>query len=440
MSTVIDYPDFEPVQILQVEISQPLPRVPAKVAGNKRRYPRANALVRLHTEPLGIVELTFDESGLNAEEYADRIWQSLHQAINAHLQRDGLPQITHLDKAGISSNQVPQCIRERERWLANSPSVSVIVATRERTESLARCLEQLLQLAYATYEIIVVDNAPSTDATATLLWDRYGHLAHVHYCREDRPGQSCAINRGLLQAQGEIVAFTDDDVVVDRHWLSGLIHGFAVADNVASVNGLVLPAELETAAQVWFEQYGGLGFGFERRIYDMAENRLQSPFYPYTGLPAVGANMALKASVWRQLGGFDPLLAPGAAGLGGGDLELCFRLITNGYRLVYEPTALVHHVHRREYAQLRKQMYAYGVGFLAYLTKCLLAEPKRIPKFAALVPYGVYLMARQKSLTRANKRTNYPPELTWLERKGMVLGPFSYLRGRWHSRFGPTLI
>lgn len=440
MSLGVHSPDFEPIQILQVEISQPLPTVSAIAAGNNRTYRRANALVRLHTQPIGIVELTFDKCGLSAEEYANLIWENLHQAINAHLHQDGLPQITYLDKAGITCHQVPHCICERVLAQSQAPFVSIIVATRERPESLAMCLEQLLQLAYTKYEIIVVDNAPITDATATLLRERYGHLSHVHYFREDQPGQSCAINRGLQHAQGEIVAFTDDDVLVDRHWLSGLVNGFAVSDNVACVNGLVLPAELETPAQVWFEQYGGLGFGFDRHIYDMADNRLVSPFYPYTGSPAVGANMALKASVCRELGGFDPLLAPGAAGLGGGDLDLCYRLLTSGYQVVYEPAALAHHVHRREYTQLCKQMYAYGVGLLAYLTKCLLAEPRRIPTFAALVPYGIYLVLWQKSLTRENKKTNYPPELTWLERKGMVWGPFAYLRARWFKRHETTLV
>ncbi len=70
------------------------------------------------------------------------------------------------------------------------------------------------------------------------------------------------------------------------------------------------------------------------------------------------------------VGGFDPALQTGM------DLAAFFQVIRQGYRLVYEPTALVHHTHRRRYKELEKQIYSYGVALTAYLTKNFLDNPQ----------------------------------------------------------------
>src|SRR6266404_1117746 len=72
---------------------------------------------------------------------------------------------------------------------------------------------------------------------------------------------------------------------------------------------------------------------------------------------------------------------PGTRTGGGEDLDVFFRVIMGGYRLVYEPASLLYHLHRRDYAHLRKQIYSYGVGFTAYLTKCLLDDPRLVFDF-----------------------------------------------------------
>ena len=95
--------------------------------------------------------------------------------------------------------------------------MSIVVSTRDHPEYLARCLRSLLTLHYPDYEVIVVDNAPSTTATAELIQSTYGHEARIHYVCENRPGLSLARNCGIKAARGEILAFTDDDVVVDTY-------------------------------------------------------------------------------------------------------------------------------------------------------------------------------------------------------------------------------
>src|SRR5699024_2962213 len=100
-----------------------------------------------------------------------------------------------------------------------APRISVAVCTRDRTSDLASCLEALTRLDPPPFEIVVVDNAPSSDATFQLVRERF---PDVYYVCEPRPGLDHARNRAVDETEGEIIAFTDDDAVVDRDWLQAL--------------------------------------------------------------------------------------------------------------------------------------------------------------------------------------------------------------------------
>ncbi len=427
--------DFEPLRIIEVEIGQPLPEVSACDENTGRYYRRALCLVRLHTQPLGLVELQLDEHRVSADVYAAHLWQALNEKINAHLRQDGLPVLTALSARGVSNPATPVCLQERASFVAQAPFVSVIVPTRDRPEQVRNCLRLLLALHYPQYEIIVVDNAPSTSATADLVQETYGNVPQVRYVREDRPGSSWARNRGMMVARGEILAFADDDVVIDRYWLVELVRAFSRADGVACVTGLVLPVELETPPQFWIEEYGGFSKGFIRRIFDMAENHPKTPLYPYTaGRFGTGASMAFTAAFLRSVGGFDPALGPGSPAQGGEDLTLFFQAVTRGYKLVYESAALVYHPHRRDYSGLRKQIYQYGIGLAAYLTRSIEHTPRLLLDLVTKLPYGLFFILSARSPKNSKKSENYPKELTMLEQKGMLYGPFAYVRSRWAIR------
>ena len=427
--------NFRPARVLEVEIGQQLHDIPSFDEATGRFYQHAMALVRLHSHPLGVVELELPQQGLTADACAQQIWQALQVEINTHQSQDGLNEPSELAAAGLLATDLPKCVYERDIFLANAPFVSIIVATRNRPDSLSTTLDLLLALSYPNYEIIVVDNAPSTDATAALLRQKYGNARQIRYIRETRPGLACAHNRGLMEAQAEIVAFTDDDVVVDRYWLAELVKGFQAAEHVACVTGMILPAELETPAQMWIEQFGGYNKGFQRLIFDRAENRRKTPLYPYTaGVFGSGANMAFRTSVLREVGGFDSALGAGSLALGADDLAAFFEVIAAGYAIVYEPAAIVYHWHRREYAGLRRLMYGYGVGLTAYLTKCLVDRPQRLVDIAGRIPSGLAYVLSPQSPKNIKKVRGYPRELTQIEWKGMLYGPIAYLRSRWHIR------
>src|SRR5438132_7130743 len=316
-------PDLAPVRILEIEVGQPLPDVPAIDEKTGQHYQRALCLVRLHTQPVGLMELRLGEHGVSPEECASHIWHTFSERINEHLRQDGLPALTGLDVTGLFEPATPACLEEREQFLARAPFVSVIVPTRDRPEQIRRCLQSLMTLHYLQYEIIVVDNAPSTSATADFIRQTYGGIPRVRYICEDRPGRSLALNSGMMAAQGEILAFIDDDVAIDRYWLVELVRGFSRADEVACVTGLVLPLELETPSQFWLEEWGGFCKGFALRLFDMRENHAKTSLHPDTaGHFGTGASMAFRAAFLRSVGGFDPALGAGSPAQGGEDLAI----------------------------------------------------------------------------------------------------------------------
>lgn len=427
--------DYAPARIFEIELGEPLPLVHAIDKKTGQLYQRAMCTVRLHRQPLGVVEFQLADEWTHPYDYAQLIWSALGTKINEHLQQDGLLPVTELAVGGLLSPGIPRCIEERERFLAHAPSVSVIVPTRDRPEQIQLCLRSLLAQHYSRYEIIVVDNAPSTSATEEFIRQTYRDEPRVRYLREDHPGRCWALNCGMKAAQEEILAFTDDDVVLDSYWLLELVKGFSLANDVACVTGLVLPMELETNSQFWLEEYGGFGKGFARRVFDMAENHPKSPLYPYTaGHFGTGACMAFRAAFLRSIGGFDLALGAASPAQGGEDLAAFFQVITRGHKLIYEPAALLYHPHRRDYRALRKQIYYYGVGLTAYLTKVLLDNPRLLFDFILKLPYGLVFTLSAHSPKNSKKLARYPQELTTLELRGMLHGPFAYLYSRWAIR------
>lgn len=427
-------PGFTPIRVLEVELGAPLPDIAPTVSREGGTYVRAWALVRLHDEPLGMIDLGLPDGTLGADSLARTIWDELRTEINDHLRADGIPALSALDASGVPGPATPRCIAARDRAVVGSPMISVIIATRDRTESLAGCLAAFDDVDYPNYEILVVDNAPTTDATAELIATRYGGDPRIRYVKEPHPGLGWAHNCGLAHAAGEYIAFTDDDVIVDRHWLSELIRGFALGANVGCVTGLVVPQEIETPSQFWFDTHSGFNKGYRRRIYDLRANRPEDRLFPYrTSMFGTGANMAFRTEALRSVGGLDPVLGPGTPATNGEDLDIYFRIVEAGYQLVYQPSALVHHVHRTDYAALRQQFYTYGVGFTAYLTKVVIANPLDGLRLVARLPAAV-AFSRSRTTAHVVPAVQYPEELTKVELKGRLYGPLAYVRSRWNHR------
>jgi GT2 family glycosyltransferase len=355
---------FRPLKVLDIELRHPVEDIRGLDG-----YEAVQALVRLGGEPVGYVKIPLTAGYCPAAAISRAIMERHSMVIVGQALKNGLtsPQGDGLRRADLISASW----RDDHRPL---PLVTVAVCTRDRTAQLAGCLEALCCLEYPALDVLVVDNAPRDGTTACLVQE---HSPQVRYVCEPRPGLNWARNRAIAEARGEIIAYTDDDVVVDPGWVRALAQVFAAEAEVMAVTGLVVPYELETEAQGLFEQYGGFGRGFKRQWFRLnCDGRRREVFHLRTGQFGTGANMAYRRSLFERIGGFDPALDVGTVTNGGGDLEMFFRVLQEGYTLVYEPSALVRHRHRRDYAQLRVQITDFGVGFHAYLVRSAIAYPQ----------------------------------------------------------------
>jgi GT2 family glycosyltransferase len=312
----------------------------------------------------------------------------------------------------------------------STPMVSVVIPSAGRADAAIRCARSILATDYPKLEILVVDNRPGTGNSLPLK-EFTESDERLRYVEEPVAGASNARNRGAAEASGELIAFTDDDAVVDVHWLTAIVAEFADPD-VDCVTGLVLPFALDTAAQQWFESWGGFGKGLARRRFTSAGvdgpvrpgESARLGLYPFAaGLFGSGNSMAWRATAYRQLGGCDPLLGPGTPTGSGEDLELFIRLIRGGGTLVYTPHALVRHEHRREVAALARQMFSYGTGLFPMFAVYVARRPAEAFAVLRRLPAGLRHTVADDSERNAGRGADFPAELAKAERRGMLAGP-----------------
>jgi GT2 family glycosyltransferase len=422
-----------PVRVVELELSEPIPDLRVTPSQDGMPYRQALILVRLHREPLGLLPLDLP-AGLPAPQLAHVVWSRFHSQITRHLNEDGEPPAQQLPAAGLAPPEAPPCARQRAFAPEDAPLVSVVVTTCDRPFQLLRTLDSLIGQTYPSFEVIVVDNRPSAAFTHDAVRQRYGANPRVRYITEPRVGLSAARNAGLEHARGGLIAFTDDDVTIDRHWLSSLAHVFLHDEGTACVTGLILPLELETTAQLWFEQFGGFGKGFQRRSFDLGPNRPPDALFPYTaGRFGSGANAAFRTGVLRALGGFAVELGAGTPAQGGEDLDAYLNVIRAGYRLVYEPRALVWHPHRLGLPELSRQIHRYGIGLSAVMTKRFVASREERWQIIRRLPAGLAYAVHPRSVKNMSKGPSYPARLTFLELAGMLRGPIAYGLARWSA-------
>ncbi|MHB1445297.1 MAG: glycosyltransferase family 2 protein [Acidimicrobiales bacterium] len=312
---------------------------------------------------------------------------------------------------------------------SSQATVTAVICTRQRPEELGRCLEQVARALRPADQVLVVDNAPTSDATAAVV-EGFRLRMPITRIVEPLAGLSRARNAALRASSSDILAFTDDDVLVDRHWLEAIRRGFDQGQDVALVTGLVPPAELATESQVRFDSMLQWSSGINRRVYRMKSRRdYDIPLFPYSpGYFGTGANMAVRREVALSIGGFDAALGAGTRSRGGEDLEMFVRVLRAGWALAIEPDSIAWHVHRRDKDASKSQFFGYGSGLTAYLTS-LLAQPGRADLAASIARSRRGLISRP-----AQARSALTPELVRTELKGMAWGPFAYLTDRAQNR------
>jgi GT2 family glycosyltransferase len=365
---------------------------------------RARLLVRLHGDPLGYVPapLPLDVAAVTAqarERFAARIAQ----------------------------------VESDDREVPTDDLVSVVVCTRNRADQLAACLDRLARLTYPTLEILVVDNAPTDDSTRDVVAGVAARDPRFRYVVEPRPGLSRARNAGLAAARGRYLAYTDDDVAVDPGWIQGLLRGFGRAPDVGCVTGLVATADIAGAAEEYFDaRAASWSTRCEPLLFALDGPGSEDPLFPYSpGIFGTGANLAFDRELLLGLGAFDEALGAGTRTRGGEDLDIFVRVLRSGRSMAYEPAALVWHHHRADREALLGQMFGYGTGLSAFLTKCLLQRDTR-RELLGRVPLGLRRMAAIRSTTqeRLTEPAAAPRGALLREFLGFGAGPLLYLQAR----------
>jgi GT2 family glycosyltransferase len=262
------------------------------------------------------------------------------------------------------------------------PFFSVIVPTHSRPERLATCLDGLGRLSYPPerFEVIVVDDGSEREPQV----EEAGSL-RLRVVRQEHAGPAAARNRGAAQADGDHLAFLDDDCVPHAGWLTAFADRFSkLRDPVlggSTVNGLPDNA-FSTASQLLVSYL----YAYHRR-----GETSQPPFF-------TSNNLALTAASFRRLGGFSTKFRLAA----GEDRELCARAVDAGLLLEYVPDAIVAHSHPLGLRSFSRQHFDYGRGAFDFhrqrnedrLGAGLRPEPARF--YFGLVSYP-FATARRRS-------------------------------------------
>ncbi len=217
---------------------------------------------------------------------------------------------------------------------------SVVIPTRNRAKSLRSTLESLVQQDLGEpYEVIVVDNS-STDATVEVVQEfaqRTGGV--VRYVVEGIVGLSRARNAGIAAACGEIVVFTDDDVIPDRSWLRMLVSTYREHPDAWVVGGPV-NLELPDPLPRWFTIDPPYDMSYVLGRFSLGPDTLRLE-YPQL---VVGGNMSLNRPLVSRIGFFNTELGRGTRRFQGEDPELCYRVYRAGGSVYYCGGAVVTHV------------------------------------------------------------------------------------------------
>lgn len=316
-----------------------------------------------------------------------------------------------------------------------TPFITVIVCTRDRAAHLRGALATILALDYPNFEVVVVDNAGRTSETSDMVRREFQD-PRITLIAEPVPGLSRARNAGLRVARGDIVAFTDDDVVVDAYWLREIVAGFERAPGTACVTGLVPAGELRSPAQAYFDGRVSWSKSTTARVYSLAEPPPDIPKFPFSpGVFGTGANFALDRLTALRLGGFDTALGVGSRTGGGEDIDMFSRVILDGCSLVVQPSAIVWHRHRDGLPDLLAQARGYGNGLGAWMTKILLdPQTSRLAlERSGGVARQFLLNRRRAAATRDEARGSADPQLAKVRRTEllwMAMGPLNYALAR----------
>jgi GT2 family glycosyltransferase len=237
--------------------------------------------------------------------------------------------------------------------------ISVILCTYNRCDSLAIALNSVATSQFrrpVDWEVLIVDNnsKDNTRAVAEEFCRRYPNA--FRYIFEQKQGKSNALNRGICESTAELLAFMDDDVIVEPDWLENLTAPLEDA-TLAGVGGRIV-SPLDFSPPEWLAMSGPYDMSGILALFDKGANAKELTDPPF------GTNMAFRRQVFEEFGLFRTDLGPcPGSEIRGEDTEFGQRVLRRGVRLWYQPTAIVHHAvleNRLEKSYFLRFLYDHG--------------------------------------------------------------------------------
>jgi len=274
--------------------------------------------------------------------------------------------------------------------------VSIIIPTINRPKNLEKCLKNLtINTNYKDYEIIIVDSSTSVNALKNNR--EIAEKFQARYVYEPRKGLSIARNTGIKNAKGDIIVFIDDDFIVARDWLKYIIRNYNDR-NVMAVTGRMIDVVPNPLIKDILEQTLTFDRGNKKRIFckkDLSLIKLllavkkigKRHLGEYTPAPyGIGFGFcSFRKKVFEIVGLFDEKLGRGTPSQGGEDIDMYYRILKHGYKIVYEPKASVFHFHLFHSMKDLKD-YSYKCGSsLAYFMKKYLHDPYVLALFIGYI-------------------------------------------------------
>jgi GT2 family glycosyltransferase len=232
-----------------------------------------------------------------------------------------------------------------------SVNISIFIATRNRPQSVYNCLISLLQNTYRDCEILIADQSIDGETEKIV---KNLQSEKIKYFRIQNGGKSRALNFLIKKSKSKIIAFTDDDCVVDKYWIQNIALSFKNNAHVIGVFGKTLPyrpnKNLNLVCPCTFENK-------EIRFISKPEIHYKTIGY--------GNNMAFRKELFDKNGTFKEWLGPGSIGDTAEDAEFTLRALVYGHTLMYNPKVLIRHNKWLSEREMRTQELSYAYGEMA---------------------------------------------------------------------------
>jgi GT2 family glycosyltransferase len=243
--------------------------------------------------------------------------------------------------------------------MADHIDLSIIICTRNRVDKLVPMMFSIAEAAARTtavWDLYIMDNL-STDSTRAAVesFDRT-LIPKLHYRYSDKGGKTTSLNVGIAEAQGEIVALLDDDMIMEKDWMKNLLHEFADDPKLNCLGGRVIlhdPTDAPTSIR-------------PSEVREIVSIDTLDPGYIQVG----GGHLAVRRVVVAKVGKFDELFGPGQPIPAAEDLDFLYRICASGYTILFCPTVVVRHHHGRKATDDVKNLsYGYALSRGAFYAK-----------------------------------------------------------------------